>query len=409
MMPRYTYRAYGTNGALETGEISAASRGSALDVLSHRGQVAVELIESGTAAPVKWWQREVFAPGKLPVAQLALFTRELASLAKAELPIDEALRIVAVQPSIPSRLRQINADLVERVREGQSLSEALAAQAGAFPDFYWRLVRAGEAGGALGPVLDDLAILLERSAEVRAQAGSSLVYPAVLVVAAVAAVGVISGVLLPAIMPLFEDAKSTPPFLISMLAAVHDALARNWIFVLAVIGACAGALLAAARHEPSRAAIDAMLLRLPVIGRFIRERETARFSRTFAALIRNGVPVLNSVRIAGGVLSNRVFVETLRVASEEIRQGGVLSRPLERSGIFPDLFLRLAVVGEQTGHMETMHLRAAEIFEASQARQLQRLTTMITPVLTLIIGAIVGTLILSVMGAILSVNDLAMQ
>ena len=409
MMPRYSYRAYGTSGALETGEIAAASRGGALEALAHRGQVAVELIESGAVAPVKWWQREVFAPGQLSTAQLAVFTRELASLAKAELPIDDALRIVAVQPSIPPRMRQINADLVERVREGQSLSEALAAQGGAFPDFYWRLIRAGEAGGSLGGVLDDLAILLERSAQVRAQAGSSLVYPAVLIVAALAAVGVITSVLLPAIMPIFEDAKATPPFLIRALAGGHDALARNWVLVLGIMGAIAASLVAASRNEAARTRIDHVLLRMPIVGRFIRERETARFARTFAALIRNGVPVLDSVRIAGGVLSNRVFVQAVRSAGEEIREGGVLSRPLSRSGLFPDLFLRLAVVGEQTGHLDAMHLRAAEIYEASQARQLQRLTTMITPVLTLVIGAVVGTLILSVMGAILSVNELALQ
>ena len=408
-MPRYNFRAYGTTGALETGEIAAASRGGALEALAHRGQVAVELTESGTGAPLKWWQREIFAARKLSTAQLAIFTRELASLAKAELPIDDALRIVALQPSIPSRLRQINAGLVARVREGQSLSEALAAQDGAFPDFYWRLIRAGEAGGSLSAVLDDLAILLERSAEARAQAGSSLVYPAVLIVAAFAAVGVITGVLLPAIMPIFEDAKATPPYLIRVLAGGHAALARNWGLVLFVLGVAAVVLVAALRNEAARSAIDRTLLRLPIVGRFIRERETARFARTLSALIRNGVPVLDAVNIAGGVLTNRVFKETVREASEEIREGGVLSRPLARSGIFPDLFLRLAVVGEQTGHLDTMHLRAAEIFEASQARQLQRLTTMITPVLTLVIGAIVGTLILSVMSAILSVNDLALQ
>ncbi len=409
MMPRYSYKAYGPNGAIETGEIAAASRGTALEVLAHRGQLPVELSESGSVMPLSWWQREVFAPGRLSTAQLSIFTRELASLAKAELPIDDALRIVAAQPSIPPRLRQINADLVERVREGQSLSEALAAQNGAFPDFYWHLIAAGEASGSMGAVLEDLAVLLERSAEVRAQTASSLVYPAILVVAAAAAVGVITGVLLPAIMPIFEDAKATPPFLMTMLAGVHDALARNWVLMLALLGTLAAALLAAFNNETARFAIDRAVLRLPVVGRFIRERETARFARTLSALVRNGVPVLDSVRIAGGVMSNRIYAEAIRAASEEIREGGVLSRPLARSGLFPDLFLRLAVVGEETGHLDAMHLRAAEIYEASQQRQLQRLTALITPVLTLVIGVVVGGIILSVMSAILSVNELAVQ
>ena len=311
-MPRYSYKAYGQGGSLETGEIAAASRGSALEALAHRGKFPVDLAESGAAVPVKWWQREVFAAGTLPVGQLAVFTRELASLAKAELPIDEALRIIAVQPAIPARLRQINSDLAERVREGQSLSEALAAQGAAFPEFYWRLVRAGEAGGSLSGVLDDLSALLERSAEVRAQIGSSLVYPAVLVVAALAAVAVIAGVLLPAIMPMFEDAKATPPLLIRSLAAAYDGLTRNWPLLAVAVSALTAGLVAASRNEAARMSMDRAMLRLPVVGRFIAERETARFARTFAALIRNGVPVLDAVRIAGGVLTNRVFAETAR-------------------------------------------------------------------------------------------------
>ncbi len=408
-MPRYNYKAYGTNGAVETGEIAAASRGSALEALAHRGQVPVDLVERGAAAPIKWWQREIFAAGALSTAQLAIFTRELASLAKAELPIDDALRIVAVQPSIPARLRQINAKLLERVREGQSLSEALAAQDGAFPEYYWRLIRAGEAQGSMGSVLDELAILLERSAEARAQASSSLVYPAVLIVAALAAVGVITSVLLPAIMPIFEDAKATPPALLRVLAAGHAVLASNWLLIIIALAAVIAGMLSAMNNEAARFTLDRLVLRLPIAGRFVRERETARFARTLSALVRNGVPVLDSVRIAGGVLTNRVFAQTIQQAGEDIREGGVLSRPLSRSGLFPDLFLRLAVVGEETGHLDAMYLRAAEIYEASQQRQVQRLTTLITPVLTLIIGGIVGTLILSVMGAILSVNELALQ
>lgn len=408
-MPQYRYRAFAANGVPKTGAISAASRGAALDILSRRGELPVGLTEDTVSETLRWWQRDVFEPATLTTARLAAFTRELAGLAKAELPIDEALRVIAAQPTISPRLTRIVVDLLERVREGQSFSQALAAQGPAFPEFYCRLVRAGEASGSLAPVFEDLAQYLERSAEIKANIKSSLIYPAVLVVAALAAGGIIAGVLLPAILPVFEDAHVAPPFMLRAVAGLHHLVVNNWI-VLA-IAACSGfaAIMGALRSETVRRTIDHLALKLPLAGRLIQESETARFARTFGTLVRNGVPVLDATQIAGAVLSNRAFSDAARQACEEIRQGRPLSHPLSRCGLFPDLFLRLAVVGEETGHLDAMHLRAAEFYEGSRQRLMQRLTTLITPVMTLLIGGLVGSLIISVMSAILSMNELALQ
>jgi general secretion pathway protein F len=408
-MPRYSYKAYTKSGALTAGEVSASTRGGALDAIAHRGQIPLEVKEDGPAEALPWWQREVFTGSQIAATQLALYTRELASLAKAELPTDDVLRIVAVQPAIPPRLRLITTNVAERVREGQALSEAFAAQGAAFPEYFWRLIKAGEAGGSLATTLDELAVLFERSAEVRAQTVSSLVYPAILVAAAIGAIAVITSVLLPALLPIFADANATPPRPVQFLASLHDAVARYWPLIVAAIAGCFAMVAAAARNPALRLRLDGLKLHLPVVGRFIRERETARFSRTFSTLVRNGVPILDAVTTAAGVVSNSVYASTIAAAAEDIRQGSVLSRPLGKSGLFPDLFMRLAIVGEETGHVDQMHLRAAEIYEASQQRQVQRLTALVTPVLTLLIGGVVGGLILSVMGAILSLNELAIR
>ena len=202
-------------GAIGSGTIAASSREGALEVLARRGQIAFDLTETTTAAQLPWWQREVFGSGHLGATHLATFTRELASLIKAEIPIDEALRIVAVQPMLPARLRQITSRCLDRVLQGAALSEALAAQRTAFPEYYHRLVKAGEASGALGDVLIDLAKVTERASETRARVGSALVYPAVLLLAALIAIAVIVSVLVPAILPIFEDAGTQPPALIS--------------------------------------------------------------------------------------------------------------------------------------------------------------------------------------------------
>lgn len=408
-MPRFTFKAFDDTGALAAGEVAAANRESALEVLARRGQIPFDLSETVSDVSLPWWQREVFGQGRLSSRNLAVFTRELASLVKAELPIDEALRIVAVQPMLPARLRQITNATLERVLEGEALSDAFTAQGNAFPEFYARLVKSGEMTGSLSDVLDDLAKVLERTAETRSRVGSALVYPAVLMIAAIIAMGVILTVLIPTLLPIFEDAGVQPPVLIRVLAGAQKFVAANWLVIAILAAAGVVALAIAARSPQFRLAIDRAVLRLPLIGSLIERRETARLARTLAVLSRNGVPILDTMRIASGVLTNRAYAQAVRQAGEEIKEGGTLSGPLTRSGLFPDLFLRLTAVGEKTGQMDTMQIRVAEIFETAVERQVERLTGLITPVLTLLIGGVVGGLIISVMGAIFSVNDLALK
>ena len=408
-MPRFTFKAFDDTGALAAGEVAAANRERALEVLARRGQIPFDLSETVSDVSLPWWQREVFGQGRLSSRNLAVFTRELASLVKAELPIDEALRIVAVQPMLPARLRQITNATLERVLEGEALSDAFTAQGNAFPEFYARLVKSGEMTGSLSDVLDDLAKVLERTAETRSRVGSALVYPAVLMIAAIIAMGVILTVLIPTLLPIFEDAGVQPPVLIRVLAGAQKFVAANWLVIAILAAAGVVALAIAARSPQFRLAIDRAVLRLPLIGSLIERRETARLARTLAVLSRNGVPILDTMRIASGVLTNRAYAQAVRQAGEEIKEGGTLSGPLTRSGLFPDLFLRLTAVGEKTGQMDTMQIRVAEIFETAVERQVERLTGLITPVLTLLIGGVVGGLIISVMGAIFSVNDLALK
>lgn len=408
-MGQFRYKAYDTAGALGAGQIAAATREGALEVLTRRGQIPFALDEAPPLNSLPWWQREVFGSGRLGSKHLAIFTRELASLITAEIPIDEALRIVAAQPMLPLSIRQITNQCLERVLQGEPLSGALAAQGNAFPEYYVRLVKAGEASGAFADVLGDLAKVVEKSAETRSRIGSALVYPAVLLFAALIAMAVILTVLIPTVLPIFEDAGATPPALIRILSALQHAIAGHSILILAGLITTSVTLMAAAQSPAARLMIDKCLIRLPLIGSLIERRETARLARTLSVLTRNGVPILDALRIASGVLSNRVFSNAVNAASDEVKEGATLSAPLTRAGIFPDLFLRLTAVGEKTGQVDAMQLRVAEIYEAAVERQVERLASLITPILTLLIGGAVGGLILSVMSAIFAVNDLALK
>jgi general secretion pathway protein F len=346
---------------------------------------------------------------RVPLSGLALFTRELAVLVKADLPLDETLRIVALQPSLSAAMRRITEGVLARVLEGQSLSQALAAEGEAFPEFYWRLVRGGEASGSLGEVLDDLAGFLERTAEMRAKMLSALLYPAILLVVAGLAVTMIMAVLLPAIVPILRDAGAELPFIVRVLDGIREAVAGNALLSVGLVAGCAALIFILMATGTLRRLLSRLALRLPLIRGIVMRREVARFSRTLGTLIRSGVPVLEATRIAGGVLSNLSYRSAIETVTEQVRQGAPLTRPLSASGYFPEVALRLIAVGEKTGQLEAMLIRVADIFETALQRQLDRITALLTPFLTLAIGLIVGGLIVSVMSALLSINELAIS
>jgi general secretion pathway protein F len=409
-MPRFHFRAYDQHGALTEGQIDSRSRERALEALHLRGQFPLDLVADETAAVLTphWWQREItLGDGSLPMTGLTLFSRELATLIKADLPIDESLRIVSMQPLMPRRIKAATLGILDAVRQGQSLSGALAARGKEFPEYYWRLIQAGEASGSVGEVLDDLSTFLERSTEVRTQVGSALLYPAVLLVAAMGALTVILTVLLPTVVPLFKDAGAPLPVTIKFLVDAQGVVARNWVLALSMLVALIAAGIVSMRHSGLRLRIDRALLRVPIVGGLIANRETSRFARTLATMSHNGVPMLEAVRISGSVLQNRAFAQAVANAGQVLQEGGTLSSPLVQSGLFSELSMRLVAVGEQTGQLEPMLMRVAHVYEVTLQRQLSRLMSLLTPVLTLIIGGLVGGLILSVMSAILKVNELA--
>jgi len=407
-MPRYRYRAYDGAGALKSGEIEGVSDTGVLDQLRAAGLFPVEAVAAREAArDVRWWERDLFAGRTLPPTSLALFTRELATLVEAGIPLDEALRIVTLHP-MTTRMRKVVEETLTHVLEGASLSEAMGRQ-GRFGDFYCSMVRAGEAGGNLSEVLRQLASFLERSVETRARIRSALVYPSVLVLMAIGALVLIATVLLPTMVPIFRDAGAEPPYLIQRLLDLQSAIAQYWIMLCIILAAAVAGLVAVAQNPQARVAGHRLLLRMPVIGNIITLAETAKLARTLASLLGSGVPMLSALRIVENIAGNAVFTAALAEAAEEVKEGRMLSQAMHVSGVFPSLMLRLIAVGEETGRLEPMLHHVEKIFETQVQRRLEQLLTLLTPALTVFMGLIVGGLIMSVMGAILSINELALK
>jgi general secretion pathway protein F len=408
-MSRFSYIAYDDRGARTVGMIEAETREAAVDALFRQGRYPLELVEGTRLPSPRWWERELFASGALSRSGLALLTRELATLLKADLALDEALRIAHVQPLMPGRVRQTIAAILSRVLEGASLSEALATQGATFPAYYLHIVRAGETAGTMGQTLDELAGFLERAAEFRARISAALLYPIMLMIAAVAALTVITFVLIPTIAPIFSEAGVQPPFIIGLLVGLQEALIAHWLLLLLAAAATVAGLATATRNERWRVWRDHQLLQLPLIARLIQNGQTALMSRTLGTLVRNGVPILQALQVTGDVLNNRAMAAALRTSAGEVKEGATLMAALGRPGLFPELALRLTGVGEQTGQLEVMLDRVGNIYEAALQQQLGRLSNLLTPALTLAMGALVGGLLLSVMGAITSINELALR
>lgn len=407
-MPRFSYTAYDSEGVHGRGVIDADSRQAAIDSLFRQGCYPLELTEGTDASLPRWWERELVERG-LSQRHLALFTRELATLVKAELPIDEALRISQLQPLMPRRVRQIVARVFVRVVGGASLSDALGDQGGAFPHYYVQIVRAGETGGTLAQALEDLARFLERAAEFRSRLGAALLYPTLLLIACLGTLGVIATVLVPTVAPLFQEAGAPMPFVLQATLGLQEAISSHWLLSLVIVGAIAAVILALARSEHARTRWDRLLLSIPMASSLIQSGQTATMSRTLGTLVRNGVPLLQALEVTSGVVTNRAIATALRDCASDVREGGGLAASLERSGLVPELALRLTRIGEQTGQLDDMLERVGNIYEASLQQQLLRLSNLLTPVLTIVIGLLVGGLLLSVMGAIVGINELALR
>lgn len=404
----FRYEAFDTAGRRIEGQLEAMSRDGALSLLNNKGLYPTSVVEAAGAQPRPWWQLDLTRPGPLSTAHLAVLTRELATLSSAQLPIDTVLEITSLQPMLPTAVRATVREVLQAVTEGTAFHAALARTA-RFPEAYWRLVEAGEASGSLSGVLTALAADLERQQASRAAVRGALAYPAFLMLAAIGTVGVIGAVLLPAMAPLFENAGQKPPAVIGWLLSTQQFFS---VYAPLVGGAFAFAVLALAqayRQETVRRSWHGLLLALPLIGPLLQQAELGRFGRSVSTMLIAGVPILDALGIARRAQSNTAFAASLEPAVDPVAKGSGLADALRLSGRFTDLALRLISVGEQTGQLETMLTRVATIYETAFERDLKLATSMIAPVLTLVIGVVVGGLMLSVMQALSSFNDLALR
>jgi general secretion pathway protein F len=404
-MPTFRYAAYTPSGRIERGEIASATRADALTALSTRGLVPFESTEAVSAKPT---HVSPLSSRRLGLNLYTDLTRELSVLVSADIPLDASLRLL-VHQTANRRLRELAESLLAGVTAGHPLSSALAGADPNAPPLLINLVRSGEARGALAPTLTDLAGFFQTRMDLEGKIRSALVYPAVLCVTALGAIAVIITMLVPALMPIFADSGSPPPLILRLAHDLGQTVEAHGLAMALGAVALAVSLRTLVRRPVVRMQIDRIALRLPGLGGFLRQASTALFARTLGTLLHNGVSLLPALEITASVVPSRTVGHAIAKAAEQVKEGRRLAEALARTGTFSDLALRFVAIGEEASRLDRMLLHLAEISDKGTQSSIDRAMTLVSPVLTIAIGGLIGGIFVSVMQAVLSVNQLVFQ
>lgn len=407
-MPDFAYIAIDPRGKEKRGTVRAANDTDARAGLESRRLYVVKVSARPPLSPTPDASGDGFRFARrrerLSARQLTLFTRQLATLSQVS-PLEEALRTIARQ-SEQDHVRAIVARVADGVMEGRRLGDALGNQPRSFPPLYRAMVSAGESSGALPDLLERLARLLERQAQMRGKIQSALTYPAVLTLVAIGVVAALMIAVVPKVVEQFNDVGQQLPLLTRVVIAISAFLAAYWWALLLVLGLAAVAGARALKNESIRLSFDRALLRLPLVGRLLRDLHAARMARTLSTMIESRLPLVEGLKLTVPTVQNRALRKGTGEIVDAIRGGGSLSRALSRAGVFPPILVYLAASGESAGRLEVMLAQAADYLEREFDNFTATALSLLEPAIIVVMGAIVATIVLAILLPILQLEQL---
>jgi general secretion pathway protein F len=406
-MASFRWSAVNAGGDVVNGVMEAPDRTAVVERLQRQGQI---VLRADPAEGRRGWadllQIELGRGRGLDKTGLSEVTRELAIMLAAGQDLDRALRFV-VENTRNARARTILGTVRDKVRSGSSLAAALAAEPRSFSRLYVGLVRAGEAGGTLPATLDRLATLLERERSLSANLRSAMIYPALLIVAAIGSIMLLLDYVLPQFAPIFEQAGAQLPAATRALMTLGAMAGAGtpWLLLIFLAGGLVARQLLA--RPDYRLRVDRWLLRLPIVGGLLRETLAARLTRTLGSLLQNGVPLIPALGIAKDALGNLAAAAAVEAAALGAKGGAGLARPLAAAGLFPARTIHLLQLGEEAAQLSSMALKAADIHDEQARLMMQRLVALAVPMITIAMGLAVAGIVSALLTAMLSLNDLA--
>ena len=404
-MPLFSYKVVNNQGVAEEGVRDAINEQALLLELQKQGLIPIRI----QAAKDKTFLGIKLKSAGLRLSQkeIALFTGELATLLESGLPLDRSLTILMQLTEENLKLHKMVQEVLEKVKAGKSLADALESKVGLFSRFYLNMIRAGEMGGNLGSVLHRLADYLERSQELKSTVSTALIYPAILLLMSMASLFVMLTFVVPQFKEMFASAGKSLPVPTQIVMGAAEFLQSYWWVLLIIVLAAVQFMKMQLANPISKQAWDGRFLRMPLFGEILLNMEVANFSRTFGTLLGNGVSILNSLTVVKETVSNMVLIDMLDYTETQLKQGRTLSDALLQQQIFPKLAVQMIKMGEETGRLEEMLMRVATIYDKQLRVTIQRMLALLEPALIISLGLMIGGIIVSILLAILSVNDLA--
>ncbi len=403
-MDKYYYEATTRDGTIVNGTLDVANERSAIDRIQDMGYFPLKVNKAVDRESIITRLLST-TKGRITEKDIMSFTYQVGVLLDAGFPLERSLSILS-DLSDKKKLKDLLRELLSQIRSGKAFSDALSKYPSVFPVFYVNMIKAGEAGGFLEDSITRMAVYLENAHGLKSDVRSALIYPAFLCMVGTAAVIMLLTFVVPQFTEIFTDMGETLPLPTVMLLAVSDALINYWwIFVLLT----AGIVVLVQRYigtENGRRKWDDMKFRIPVFGTLFKETAVSRFARTLGTLLASGVPLLNAFQIVKGTIGSEKISEIISEVRESARKGKGISEPLRNSDIFPPIAVHMVTVGEETGRLDEMLIKIADRFDIEVRTTVKRMLALLEPALILLMGLVIGFIVISMLLAIFSVNEL---
>jgi type IV pilus assembly protein PilC len=390
-MPVYVWKGRTLAGEMQTGEMSVDSQAEALAQLRKKRIIAQFVREKPKGVSISLNLKQ---GGSVSTKDLAIFTRQFATMITAGLPLVQCLDILA-QQSDSTTLRKIITDVRNDVEAGSTLAEALGKHPKVFDNLFVNMVEAGEAGGVLDDILLRLATYIEKAEALKRKVKSAMTYPTVVLVVAVGTTVFMLLFIIPTFAKIFKDFGGELPLPTAIVLMLSDFLRNFWYLAF---GAVAGAILAYKRFyatEQGEKVIDRIKLKLPVLGDLLQKAAIARFTRTLGTLISSGVPILTGLEITARTAGNKVIQEAVLATRASIREGETIAAPLKQSDVFPPMVVQMIAVGEETGALDEMLNKIATFYDDEVNTAVDTLTSIIEPIMIVVMGLLVGGMVVA--------------
>jgi len=388
-MPVFVWKGRTLAGEAQSGEIEVGRQDEALELLRKK-KILVTSMRPKTGG----FKLPKLGGSGVTTKDLAIFTRQFATMISAGLPLVQCLDILAKQASKPSFGRVIG-EVTREVEAGATLADALGKHKDVFDDLFRNMVAAGEAGGVLDEILMRLATYIEKADALKRKIQGAMVYPAVVLSVCVGAAAFMLIFIIPTFAKMFTDFGGELPLPTKIVLLLSDGLQRFWWAIVLII---VGTVIAYQRYHATEAGhrnIDAAMLRMPVLGEVLLKGAVARFTRTLGTLIASGVPILAGLEITARTAGNRIIAEAIMTARVSIREGETVSAPLKASGVFPPMVVQMISVGEQTGALDEMLTKIAVFYEAEVDTAVDSMTSIIEPLMIVLMGGMVGGMVVA--------------